>query len=88
MLVILSEWRGWRGSWRHASQAGWQGCFFFLLEWNGIFQRTRRNWRFGGLGWVGSWLALEPGSHGQCVLPSLARLGPTPAVWSHSPPDC
>ena len=41
-----------------------------------------------GLGWVGSWLASEAGSssHGQCVLPSLARLGPTPAVWSHSPP--
>ena len=39
----------------------------------------------GGLGWVGSWLAPEAGSHGQRVLPSPAQLGPTPAVWSHSP---
>ena len=38
----------------------------------------------GGLVWFGSWLAPEAGSHGQCVLPSPARL----AVWSHSPPDC
>ena len=38
-----------------------------------------------GLGWVGLWLAPEAGSHGQHGLPSPARLGPTPAVWSHSP---
>ena len=46
----------------------------------------RSGWVQWGLGWVGSWLAPVAGSHGQCVLPSPARLGPTPAVWSHSPP--
>ena len=38
-----------------------------------------------GLDWVGLWLALEVGSHGQCVLPSPVRLGPTLAVGSHNP---
>ena len=42
----------------------------------------------GGLGWVGSWLALQAGSHGQCVLPSPSTTGSNPAVCSHSPLDC
>ena len=50
-----------------------------------------------GGGWVGSWLAPEAGSHGQCVLPSLARLGPTrlsgliapqPVDDPRTPPRC
>ena len=58
----------------HSQCAGWR------CKRCPVHHATGCNWGGGG-----SWLAPEAGSHGQCVIPSLTRLGQTPAVWSQSP---